>query len=87
MIFPLPLFVCSLFNITIIFYCRTDAAGDVANQDVPLPGILPKFPGRFYFYFGKPIETEGMAPQNYVVLVKNLKILVATLIEWLYVHI
>ncbi|KAG7985013.1 hypothetical protein I3843_03G003300 [Carya illinoinensis] len=38
---------------------RTDANGDVANQDVHLPGILPKLPGRFYFYFGKPIETEG----------------------------
>ncbi|XP_041004198.1 acyltransferase-like protein At3g26840, chloroplastic isoform X2 [Juglans microcarpa x Juglans regia] len=38
---------------------RTDANGDVANQDIHLPGVLPKFPGRFYFYFGKPIETEG----------------------------
>jgi hypothetical protein len=25
------------------------------------PWILPKLPGRFYYYFGKPIETEGMA--------------------------
>ncbi|XP_059452072.1 phytyl ester synthase 2, chloroplastic-like [Corylus avellana] len=38
---------------------RSDAHGEVANQDVHLPGILPKFPGRFYYYFGKPIETEG----------------------------
>ncbi|WJX77131.1 hypothetical protein P8452_60466 [Trifolium repens] len=38
---------------------RTDANGEVANQQVYLPGILPKVPGRFYFYFGKPIETEG----------------------------
>lgn len=38
---------------------RTDTNGEVANQDVHLPGILPKFPGRFYYYFGKPIETEG----------------------------
>ncbi|GKV40645.1 hypothetical protein SLEP1_g48257 [Rubroshorea leprosula] len=38
---------------------RTDASGEVANQDVHLPGILPKVPGRFYYYFGKPIETEG----------------------------
>ncbi|KAI9176404.1 hypothetical protein LWI28_002403 [Acer negundo] len=38
---------------------RIDASGEVANQDIHLPGILPKFPGRFYFYFGKPIETEG----------------------------
>ncbi|KAF8390709.1 hypothetical protein HHK36_025236 [Tetracentron sinense] len=38
---------------------RTDVDGEVANQDLHLPGILPKFPGRFYFMFGKPIETEG----------------------------
>lgn len=39
---------------------RNDANGEVANQPVYLPGILPKLPGRFYYYFGKPIETEGM---------------------------
>lgn len=39
---------------------RNDASGEVANQDIHLPGILPKMPGRFYFLFGKPIETEGM---------------------------
>ena len=33
--------------------------GEVANQDVHFPGILPKLPGRFYYYFGKPFETEG----------------------------
>ncbi|KAM6549520.1 hypothetical protein CsatB_021196 [Cannabis sativa] len=38
---------------------RNDATGEVANQPVHLPGILPKIPGRFYYYFGKPIETEG----------------------------
>ncbi|XP_022740298.1 acyltransferase-like protein At3g26840, chloroplastic isoform X2 [Durio zibethinus] len=38
---------------------RTDADGEVSNQDVHLPGVLPKLPGRFYYYFGKPIETEG----------------------------
>ena len=43
-----------------ILYARTDATGEVANQDLHFPGILPKFPGRFYYYFGKPIETEGM---------------------------
>lgn len=37
---------------------RTDAEGEVSNQDVHLPIILPKLPGRFYFYFGKAIETE-----------------------------
>ncbi|KAG8385010.1 hypothetical protein BUALT_Bualt04G0177700 [Buddleja alternifolia] len=38
---------------------RSDALGEVANQDVHLPIILPKVPGRFYYLFGKPIETEG----------------------------
>lgn len=38
---------------------RYDTEGEVSNQDVHLPIILPKLPGRFYFYFGKPIETEG----------------------------
>ncbi|KAL3829445.1 hypothetical protein ACJIZ3_018247 [Penstemon smallii] len=38
---------------------RTDAIGEVANQDFHLPIVLPKIPGRFYYYFGKPIETEG----------------------------
>ncbi|CAK9175157.1 unnamed protein product [Ilex paraguariensis] len=38
---------------------RTDSEGEVTNQDVHLPGILPKIPGRFYYFFGKPIETEG----------------------------
>ncbi|KAL2505485.1 Esterase/lipase/thioesterase family protein [Abeliophyllum distichum] len=37
---------------------RSNAGGEVANQDVHLPIILPKLPGRFYFYFGKVIETE-----------------------------
>ncbi|XP_077218489.1 phytyl ester synthase 1, chloroplastic-like isoform X2 [Tasmannia lanceolata] len=39
---------------------RTDMKGEVANQDLFLPGILPKIPGRFYFLFGKPYETRGM---------------------------
>ncbi|KAF3435296.1 hypothetical protein FNV43_RR22383 [Rhamnella rubrinervis] len=39
---------------------RTENNGEVANQDPHLPGILPKIPGRFYYYFGKPIETKGM---------------------------
>ncbi|PIA61632.1 hypothetical protein AQUCO_00300864v1 [Aquilegia coerulea] len=38
---------------------RGDAKGEVANQDVYIPGILPKVPGRFYYLFGKPIETKG----------------------------
>ncbi|XP_039157566.1 acyltransferase-like protein At3g26840, chloroplastic isoform X1 [Eucalyptus grandis] len=38
---------------------RSNATGEVANQDVHLPWIRPKVPGRFYFCFGKPIETAG----------------------------
>ncbi|KAL2240675.1 UNVERIFIED_CONTAM: Acyltransferase-like protein, chloroplastic [Sesamum indicum] len=38
---------------------RNEAVGEVANQDVHLPIILPKVPGRFYYLFGKPIETQG----------------------------
>ncbi|KAK4774739.1 hypothetical protein SAY86_009674 [Trapa natans] len=38
---------------------RKTATGEVANQDVHLPGIMPKIPGRFYYFFGKPIETKG----------------------------
>ncbi|XP_020533536.1 acyltransferase-like protein At3g26840, chloroplastic isoform X2 [Jatropha curcas] len=37
---------------------RTEVHGEAGNQDMHLPGVLPKFPGRFYYYFGKPIETE-----------------------------
>lgn len=40
--------------------CRSDAGGEVSNQEIHLPIILPKVPGRFYYFFGKPIETEGM---------------------------
>lgn len=32
---------------------------DVANQEIFIPGVVPKVPGRFYFLFGKPIETKG----------------------------
>ncbi|KAJ0052022.1 hypothetical protein Pint_03062 [Pistacia integerrima] len=38
---------------------RTHAKGEVANQPVHVPICLPKVPGRFYYYFGKPIETQG----------------------------
>ncbi|XP_062017790.1 phytyl ester synthase 2, chloroplastic-like [Rosa rugosa] len=38
---------------------RTTVDGEVGNQDVYFPGILPKSPGRFYYYFGKTIETDG----------------------------
>lgn len=38
---------------------RTDSKGEVSNQDVYMPIMLPKPPGRFYYLFGKPIKTEG----------------------------
>ncbi|XP_028780273.1 acyltransferase-like protein At3g26840, chloroplastic [Neltuma alba] len=38
---------------------RIDASGEVANQQMHLPGIMPKIPGRFYYYFGRTFETEG----------------------------
>ncbi|KAF8087639.1 hypothetical protein N665_0573s0012 [Sinapis alba] len=38
---------------------RNDEEGEVRNQDLHIPGIIPKIPGRYYVYFGKPIETKG----------------------------
>ncbi|XP_047333848.1 phytyl ester synthase 2, chloroplastic-like isoform X2 [Impatiens glandulifera] len=38
---------------------RGNITGEVANQAPHLPIMTPKLPGRFYYYFGKPIETEG----------------------------
>lgn len=29
------------------------------NRDLYIPGLLPKIPGRYYYLFGKPIETQG----------------------------
>ncbi|KAK9139442.1 hypothetical protein Scep_009123 [Stephania cephalantha] len=38
---------------------RTDVEGEVGNEDLVMPGLLPKVPGRFYYLFGKLIETKG----------------------------
>ncbi|KAJ7973428.1 Acyltransferase-like protein chloroplastic-like [Quillaja saponaria] len=38
---------------------RDETSGEVARQELFLPGVLPKIPGRFYYLFGKPIETKG----------------------------
>ncbi|XP_010241345.1 PREDICTED: acyltransferase-like protein At1g54570, chloroplastic [Nelumbo nucifera] len=38
---------------------RTDSSGEVANQFLFIPGVFPKIPGRFYYLFGKPVETKG----------------------------
>ncbi|XP_020522953.1 acyltransferase-like protein At1g54570, chloroplastic isoform X1 [Amborella trichopoda] len=39
---------------------RTGVPGEVGNQDLYLPGMFPKIPGRFYCLFGGPIQTKGM---------------------------
>ncbi|CAI9784536.1 unnamed protein product [Fraxinus pennsylvanica] len=38
---------------------RTGMSGEVANQTLYLPGLLPKIPGRVYYLFRKPIPTKG----------------------------
>ncbi|XP_074309170.1 phytyl ester synthase 2, chloroplastic-like isoform X1 [Silene latifolia] len=38
---------------------RGENSGEVSNQPIHFPLILPKVPGRLYFIFGKPIETKG----------------------------
>ncbi|KAK6153335.1 hypothetical protein DH2020_012974 [Rehmannia glutinosa] len=38
---------------------RGDVEGEVGNQSLYTPMILPKIPGRVYFLFGKPISTKG----------------------------
>ncbi|XP_022852232.1 acyltransferase-like protein At1g54570, chloroplastic, partial [Olea europaea var. sylvestris] len=38
---------------------RAGISGEVANQNLHIPVILPKIPGRFYYLFGKPIPTKG----------------------------
>ncbi|ONK72064.1 uncharacterized protein A4U43_C04F15320 [Asparagus officinalis] len=38
---------------------RKDTTGEIGNQALYLPVMMPKFPGRLYFLFGRPIETKG----------------------------
>ncbi|XP_038985819.1 acyltransferase-like protein At1g54570, chloroplastic isoform X2 [Phoenix dactylifera] len=38
---------------------RTESTGEVRNQALYLPILLPKIPGRLYFLFGRPIEMRG----------------------------
>lgn len=38
---------------------RANMEGEVANENLFIPGLIPKVPGRFYYFFGKPIETQG----------------------------
>uniref|UniRef100_A0A0D9V0W7 Phospholipid/glycerol acyltransferase domain-containing protein n=1 Tax=Leersia perrieri TaxID=77586 RepID=A0A0D9V0W7_9ORYZ len=39
---------------------RDSVKGEDGNQDIHIPALLPKVPGRFYYLFGKPIELKGM---------------------------
>ncbi|KAI3707659.1 hypothetical protein L6452_26286 [Arctium lappa] len=39
---------------------RQDKEGEVANQQLHIPIVMPKIPGRFYYLFGKPIRTKGL---------------------------
>ena len=39
---------------------RSDAGGEVANQPVHMPLILPKVPGRFYYYFGFELKFQHL---------------------------
>ncbi|KAH6818209.1 Esterase/lipase/thioesterase family protein [Perilla frutescens var. frutescens] len=41
------------------FNIRAGVEGEVGNQALYLPGILPKVPGRLYYLFGKPVEMKG----------------------------
>ncbi|KAK4488255.1 hypothetical protein RD792_004002 [Penstemon davidsonii] len=41
------------------FNVRAGMSGEVANQKLYIPGLIPKIPGRLYYLFGKPIETRG----------------------------
>lgn len=38
---------------------RDDASGELKNQHIHVPVMLPKIPGRLYLHFGKPIKTQG----------------------------
>lgn len=44
----------------VLLITRDETSGEVANQNLSFPVLLPKIPGRFYFLFGKPIRTKGM---------------------------
>uniref|UniRef100_A0ACD5UPC0 Uncharacterized protein n=1 Tax=Avena sativa TaxID=4498 RepID=A0ACD5UPC0_AVESA len=39
---------------------RDSVKGEEGNQDMYIPAIVPKVPGRFYYLFGKPIKMKGI---------------------------
>ncbi|XP_022719246.1 acyltransferase-like protein At1g54570, chloroplastic isoform X2 [Durio zibethinus] len=38
---------------------RDKTKGEVAREELFVPGLLPKLPGRIYYLFGKPIKLKG----------------------------
>jgi hypothetical protein len=52
------LFIHGIF--ACIIHSRDSVKGEDGNQDMYLPALLPKVPGRFYYLFGQPIEMKGM---------------------------
>ncbi|KAF0914405.1 hypothetical protein E2562_028495 [Oryza meyeriana var. granulata] len=43
---------------------RTNSTGELKDQGIHPVVVAPKIPGRFYFIFGKPIETRGTSIKN-----------------------
>ncbi|KAI7724471.1 hypothetical protein M8C21_009259 [Ambrosia artemisiifolia] len=67
---------------------RQDEEGEVANQQLHLPLVIPKIPGRFYYLFGKPITTKGLEKilndkENSQALYAQVKRMVETNIAYL----
>jgi hypothetical protein len=50
----------TLLHSAVQFSFRDSVKGEEGNQDMYLPAIVPKVPGRFYYLFGKPIKMKGM---------------------------
>lgn len=63
-----------LFVLIVFYSCnhRTDSMGEVAKQEQHVPILLPKLPGRYYYFLGKPIETEGTS-QTHALTVKSIQ--------------
>ena len=56
----------------------------MGNQDFYLPGLVPKIPGRFYYYFGKPIETSGIYVQCKLMLLWSTLDHWSEYLQWLF---
>lgn len=67
---------------------RTDSTGEIKNQGLHPVVVTPKVPGRFYFIFGKPVETKGREKElrdkeNAQLLYLHVKSEVASCIKYL----